>query len=47
MSDGLTPIQADYFRTLERMDISPRFRRSIETTKDELRAENATPKATE
>ena len=38
----LTPGQEDYFRTLERLDISDDFRRSIEDTKNELREENAT-----
>jgi hypothetical protein len=43
MTNGeLTPNQEDYFRILERMDISDEFRRNIEITKDELRAENAT-----
>ncbi|TFC94039.1 hypothetical protein E3T28_15905 [Cryobacterium sinapicolor] len=43
MTNGeLTPAQDEYFRMLERMDISEKFRRNIEITKDELRAENAT-----
>lgn len=37
---ALTPIQEDFFRTLERMDISPRLRRSIAVTKAEMCAEN-------
>ena len=42
MTNGeLTPGQEDYFRMLERMDISAEFRRNIEITKEELRAENA------
>lgn len=39
-SGELTPGQADYFRTLERMEISDEFRRNIQITKHELRVKN-------
>lgn len=42
MTGQLTPGQADYFATLERYDISPRFRRAIDQVKAAMREENAT-----
>jgi len=41
MTDGLSPVQTEYFRTLEAMDPSPALTRAIKRTKDRITGRTA------